>query len=193
MDSIESRETNILENNEKLEAFKKGLKEKMAERLLKTPLYNFSFDAYAVCFTVIVPKTDEFPYAVKLHMNHQESRTGLSIDWTKIESKHSPDVYEVRPAAMLVYTKIYKAGADDNDNDDYTVYLKRYARALHCADYKAPLEFCYEYNSADDPEMYEKLHNLYIAVKDDYRKRCKALCEAYTKECWKLFDVISDY
>ena len=190
MDSIESRETNILENKEKLEAFKKGLKEKITERLLKTPLYNFSFDAYSVCFTVIVPKTDEFPYAVKLHMDHQKSSTGLSIDWTKIESNHSPEVYEVRPAAMHIYTNIYDACAVDNED---AVYLKRYAKTLRCADYKAPLEFCYEYNSADDPEMYEKLYTLYTAVKDNYRERCRALCEAYTKECWKLFDAISDY
>lgn len=190
MNTTEKREKNILDSSEKFEAFKNNLKYKLAERLLNTPLQEFNFDVCSVCFTLILPKTNEFPYVVKLHLDHQESRTGLAIDLTKVESKHSPDVYEVRHATMRVYTNIYKAGVDD---DEYAVHLKRYARALHCADYKAPFEFYYEYNSADDLETYEKLHNLYTAVKDNYRKRCKTLCEAYTKECWKLFDVISDY
>lgn len=190
MDNTETRETNILESKEKFEAFENSFKEKLVERLLNTPLQNFSFDAYSVCFTVILPKNDEFPYAVKLHMDHQEARTGLDIDWTKVDSGESPEVYEVRPAAIYVYTNIYKPDMADDEN---VVHLHRYARALQCAEYKAPFEFCYSYNSEKDPEIYEKLHKLYLDVRDNYKARCKTLCKAYTEECWRLFDMINDY
>ena len=188
MNNTEKREKNILESKEKFEAFEKGLKEKMVERLLNTPLQNFSFDAYSVCFTVIPPKNDEFPYAIKLYLRYWESSTGLSIDWTKAESGKNPEVYEVRPATMQIYTNIYNACAMDNED---AVHLKRYASALRCAGYTVPTEFYYEYNSTDDTEIYEKLYKLYTDAKNDYRKRCNTICEAYTKECWKLFDVLS--
>lgn len=190
MDKTELRETNILESKEKLEVFEKGLKEKMVERLLNTPLQSFNFDAYSVCFTLILPKTNEFPYVVKLHLEHREARTGLDIDWTKVDSGENPEIYEVHPAVMYVYTNIYKADMADNEN---VVHLHRYSRALQHADYKAPFEFCYEYNSKNDPEIYEKLYKLYLNARANYKTRCGTLCKAYTKECWKLFDVISDY
>ena len=189
MDNIEKREINILESNEKLEDFKNSLKEKLVERLLNTPLQEFSFDAYGVCFTVIVPKTDEFPYAVKLHMEHYESRTGLDIDWKKVESGDTPKVYEVHPAEMHVYTSIYEACVDGIDD----VKLHKYARAIRCAAYNAPSEFNYKYDSENDPETYDKLYKLYIDALASYKARCENICKAYTKECWKLFDVISNY
>ena len=190
MDNIEGRETNILESKEKLEAFKNSLKEKLVERLLNTPLQEFSFDAYGVCFTVILPKNDEFPYAVKLHMEHQDSRTGLKFDLDKVESDENPEVYEVYPAEMNVYTYIYKACIPDNEN---AVHLNRYARTLRCAAYNAPSEFNYKCDSENDPETYEKLYKLYADALESYKDRCKNICKAYTKECWKLFDMISDY
>lgn len=189
MNTTEKREKNILDSSEKFEDFKNILKTKMAERLLNTPLQEFSFEECSTGFIVIIPKADEFPYAVKLYLRHWESRTGLSIDWTKAESGDNPEVYEVRPATMQLYTYIYKAGTVD---DEWSIAMKRYASALRCAGYKVPTEFYYEYNSVDDPELYEKLYKLYIDANDDYRKRCDTICEAYTEECWKLLAVISE-
>lgn len=190
MDNTEHREENILESKEKLEAFKNNLKDKLLERLLNTPLQEFNFDKYSVCFTLILPKTNEFPYAVKLHLEHQESRTGLDIDWTKVDSEVNPEVYKLHPSAMHVYTYIFRVGAKEDEQD---VRLKRYAKVLRCADYNTPCEFRYEYNSEDDPESYEKLYKLYSDAWASYKARCESICKAYTKECWKLFDVISDY
>lgn len=190
MNTTEKREKNILESKEKLKAFENGLKDKMVERLLNTPLKEFNFDVYSVCFTFILPKTNEFPYVVKIHLDHREARTGLDIDWNKVDSGENPEVYEVYPAEMHVYTSIYKVGADDDEN---AVHLHRYARALHCANYKAPSEFFYKYNSKDDPEIYGKLYKLYSDARTSYKAKCENICKEYTKECWKLFDVISDY
>lgn len=189
MNNTEKREKNILASKEKFEAFKNSLKCKLTERLLNTPLQKFSFDGYAAGFTVILPKTNEFPYTIELYLCHYESRTGLSIDWTKAESGENPEVYEVRPATMHIYINIYNAYEADNEG---AVHLKRYANTLSCAGYEVSKEFYYEYNQKDDPELYEKLYKLYTDARANYKARCKTICEAYTKECWKLFDIISE-